>query len=243
MHDFFATLTARRFATVYPCARKGSHVYHLHHKALYQAVGEPDSRYRRRASVERAIERLMVLDAVLMKSNLTWLATEREKVAYCRQDRKLSEEHLPRLIFEGGGSRTVRYFPDKLPLGLSDASDEVAILYLVTEPTARVFRTFLESHRALLQRLSKWRLVLVVPRVFATAEPAHRAAVTDLCAAPPRPAPGPPPRPPRPPPPIETPGLRCAAAMLAPSPPKLPEPSGSVRTQAPSSRRHAAGGS
>jgi hypothetical protein len=188
MHDFFATLTARRFATVYPCARKGSHVYHLHHKALYQAVGEPDSRYRRRASVERAIERLMVLDAVLMKSDLTWLATEREKVAYCRQDRKVSEEHLPRLIFEGGGSRTVRYFPDKLPLGLSGASDEVAILYLVTEPTGRVFRTFLESHRALLQRLSRWRLVLVIPRVFATAEPAHRAAVTDLCAAPPRPA-------------------------------------------------------
>ena len=54
MHDFFATLTARRFATVYPCARKGSHVYHLHHKALYQAVGEPDSRYRRRASIARS---------------------------------------------------------------------------------------------------------------------------------------------------------------------------------------------
>src|SRR6266852_5863956 len=60
MHDFFATLTARR------------------------------------SSVERAIERLMVLDAVLMKSDLTWLATEREKVTYCRQDRTLSEEHLPR---------------------------------------------------------------------------------------------------------------------------------------------------
>lgn len=188
MQDFFATLTQRRFATVYPCARKGSHVYHLHHKALYRAVGEPDSRYRRRASVERAIERLMVLDAVLMKSEVTWLATEREKVTYCRQDRKLSEEDLPRLIFEGGGSRTVRYFPDKLPLGLSDASDEVAILYLVTEPTARLFRTFLEAHRALLQRLSRWRLLLVVPRVFATAEAAHRAAVTDLCAAPLRPA-------------------------------------------------------
>jgi hypothetical protein len=188
VQDFFGGLTARRLATAYPCARKGSHVYHLHHKALYRAIGEPESRYRRRASVERALERLMVLDAVLMKSELTWLATEREKVTYCRQDRKLSEEDLPRLIFEGSGSRTVRYFPEKLPLGMPDGSDEVVILYLVTEPTGRLFRTFIEGHRALLQRLSRWRLLLVVPRAFATAEPAHRAAVADLCAAPLRPA-------------------------------------------------------
>jgi hypothetical protein len=188
VQDFFDRLTARRFATVYPCARKGSHVYHLHHKALYRAIGEPESRYRRRASVERALERLMILDAVLMKRELTWLATERDKVTYCRQDRNVSEEELPRLIFEGSGSRTVRYFPEKLPLGVSDASDEVALLYLVTEPTGRLFRTFLEAHTAILKRLSRWRIVLVVPRVLATAEAAHRAAVTDLCATPLRPA-------------------------------------------------------
>lgn len=135
VQEFFASLTTRRLATVYPFGRKGSHAYHLHHKALYRAIGEPDSRYRRRASVERALERLMVIDAVLMKRELTWLATEREKVTYCRQDRKLSEEELPRLIFEGGGSRTVRFFPEKLPLGVSDGSDELALLYLVTEPT------------------------------------------------------------------------------------------------------------
>ncbi len=188
VQDFFGRLTAQRFATVYACARKGSHVYHLHHKALYRAIGEAESRYRRRASVERALERLMVLDAVLMKSQLRWLATEREKVTYCRQRRKLSEEDLPRVTFEGTASRTVRYFAEKLPLGVSDGSDEVALLYLVTEPTARLFRTFLEAHRALLQHLSRWRLLLVLPRALATAEAAHRAAVTDLCAAPLRPA-------------------------------------------------------
>ena len=188
VQEFFATLTTRRLATVYPLGRKGSHAYHLHHKALYRGIGEPDSRYRRRPSVERALERLMVIDAVLMKRELTWLATEREKVAYCRQDRNVSEEALPRLIFEAGGSRTVRYFPEKLPLGVSDGSDDVALLYLVTEPTGRVFRTFLDGHTALLKRLSRWRLVLVLPRAFVTAEAAHRAAVNDLCAAPLRPA-------------------------------------------------------
>ena len=130
----------------------------------------------------------MVIDAVLMKRELTWLATEREKVAYCRQDRNVSEEALPRLIFEGGGSRTVRYFPDKLPLGVSDGSGEVALVYLVTEPTGRAFRTFLDGHSGLLKRLSRWRLLLVLPRAFTTAEAAHRAVVTDLCAAPLRPA-------------------------------------------------------
>lgn len=187
VQDFFGRLTAQRFATVYPCARKGAHVYHLHHKALYRAIGEAESRYRRRASVERALERLMILDAVLMKSELRWLATEREKVTYCRH-RKLSEEDLPRVTFEGPASRTVRYFAEKLPLGVSERSDEVALLYLVTDPTGRVFRTFLETHRALLQCLSSWRLLLVLPRALATAEAAHRAAVSDLCATPLRPA-------------------------------------------------------
>jgi hypothetical protein len=75
-----------------------------------------------------------------------------------------------------------------LPLGVSDGSDEVALVYLVTEPTGRAFRTFLDGHSGLLKRLSRWRLLLVLPRAFTTAEAAHRAVVTDLCAAPLRPA-------------------------------------------------------
>src|SRR5216117_2291049 len=76
--EFFDKLIARRFATGYPCGRRGAQLFHIHHKALYRSIGEPDSRYRRRGSVARAIERLMVLDAVLATPHVTWLATERE---------------------------------------------------------------------------------------------------------------------------------------------------------------------
>jgi len=186
--NFFASLTARRFATVYPWAQRGGQVFHLHHKALYRAVGEPDSRYRRRGNVERAVERLMVLDAVLMRRSLTWLATERDKVAYCLNDRQLAHEDLPALTFVSGGLRTTRRFPDKLPLGFSSTSDEVSFLYVVTDPSGRAFRTFLEGHRSLLQRLARWRILLVLPRLFARSEPRQQAAIADLCAAPMRPA-------------------------------------------------------
>ena len=46
------------------------------------AIGEADNRNRRPLPLSRAVERLMLLDAVLADRGLQWLATEREKVAY-----------------------------------------------------------------------------------------------------------------------------------------------------------------
>jgi hypothetical protein len=97
-------------------------MFHLHHKALYRAIGEPDSRYRRPASVACAIERLMRLDAVLAARHLTWLTTEREKVAHCVDQRQLGVEDLPAPTFEAGGCRTTRLFPHKLPLGVASVA-------------------------------------------------------------------------------------------------------------------------
>ena len=62
---FFRELVAKRYANAYPCSRSGARVYHVHNKALYAAIGEADNRNRRLMSVSRAIEALIVLDAVL----------------------------------------------------------------------------------------------------------------------------------------------------------------------------------
>src|SRR5688572_26745520 len=62
IREFFAALVKRRFATACPCARQGTHLYHVQNKTLYRAIGEPDSRLRRPTPVARAVERLMVLD-------------------------------------------------------------------------------------------------------------------------------------------------------------------------------------
>ncbi len=184
VREFFDGLVARRFATAHAFGPRGGQLFHVHHKMLYRAIGEPDSRYRRRGSLTRAVERLMVLDAVLSMPQVTWLATEREKVTYFVHQRGLETADLPALTFEARDSRTTRYFPDKVPLGLSPSTDQVTLLYVVTEPTGRLFRTFLEHHERLVRRLNRWQVLLVLPAGLTQAEPAHRAVFNELCAPP-----------------------------------------------------------
>ena len=80
--DFFARLTAHRIATAFDCAHKRARIYHIRNRALYQTIGEPHSRLRKPVTFARAIERVMLLDAVLGRSTSPWLATEGEKVEH-----------------------------------------------------------------------------------------------------------------------------------------------------------------
>ncbi len=112
MRTFFQMLEARRFVTPQTCAHGRARLFHVHYKPLYAAIGEPDNRFRRPMTLARAIERLMVLDAVLADPSLTWLATEREKVAHFTGD-GVPRHHLPALTFRSADDETVRYFPDK----------------------------------------------------------------------------------------------------------------------------------
>lgn len=108
MRTFFQTLEARRFVTPQTCAHGRARLFHVHYKPLYAAIGEPDNRFRRPMTLARAIERLMVLDAVLADPNLTWLATEREKVAHFT-GAGVMRHHLPALTFRSADEETVRY--------------------------------------------------------------------------------------------------------------------------------------
>jgi hypothetical protein len=82
VQDFFRSLVEREYATPHLFGHPKARVYHLQHRALYRAVGEPDARFRKHAVLGRAIERLMLLDHVLDNRELRWLATEREKVKH-----------------------------------------------------------------------------------------------------------------------------------------------------------------
>jgi len=182
-HDFFRALLARALATGYACRRARAVIYHVHHRRLYELIGEPHSRFRKRANVLRAVERLMVLDAVLMTPRQRWLATEREKVEYFIKRHGVGLTDLPGVTFGSGGSETTRYFVDKLPIGVA-ALDEVTLVYLITDPTARAFRSFLEAHRGLLKRLRRWRVLFVSSRALQGSCPAHRQVMEDFCAPP-----------------------------------------------------------
>ena len=68
--EFIARLVAGGFArAIQPGPVRRGRLYHVHHKPLYEAIGQPDNRNRRLQSIGRMVERVMILDAVL--SDLT----------------------------------------------------------------------------------------------------------------------------------------------------------------------------
>lgn len=187
MHDFFARLLRRQMATVRPSGHNRALIYHVHHRPLYEAIGDADNRNRKPMALARAIERLMVLDAVLEDRTLTWLGTERDKVTHFTLERPVPREDLPAVTFRGDGSSTVRYFVDKLPIGVSDGERTTVLLYLMTRPSPIEFRAFLEHHADLLRALPAWTIRLLIPRHLIKASALYMTAFLEQLAMPLRP--------------------------------------------------------
>jgi hypothetical protein len=164
MHDFFQLLVGRGFATARACGHNRARLYHLHHKPLYRAIGEPNSRYRRPTSLGRAVERLMVLDGILADQQTVWMGTEREKLEHFTLQHRVERNDLPVLVFRSADAETPRYFPDKLPVGFNAATGAYVFLYVLTRDLPADFRLFLERHAELLRSLGRWTIRLLVPR-------------------------------------------------------------------------------
>lgn len=185
-HDFIRKLVERGCATVItPGALHRGRIIHVHHKPLYEAIGEPNDRNRRVASLGRVIERLMLLDAVLADGRYLWLGTERDKLAYFK-DRLSDEcrpEDLPHISFGSSNGKTVRFFPDKLPIGVErDSGPRHVFLYLVTRDVPVDFRMFVFRHAELLKVTHRWTIRLLVPRRFRKAIALYRRAAREELA-------------------------------------------------------------
>ena len=179
--NFFRDLVANKFATAYPCAKNGASIYHVRHRSLYAAVGEPHNRNRKPTSLGRAIEGLIVLDMVLGARHITWLATEREKYAHFTKTTQLRPEELPFLTFGTESSRTVRHFPDKLPIGVHPDHRTHEFIYVVNRQRPVDFRGYLYRHATLLRVLPAWIVRLLVPRhLQEAAVPFQRACHEEL---------------------------------------------------------------
>ena len=107
----------------------------------------------------------MILDAVVTEPQVTWLATEGEKLAHVTLllGTRFPRADLPQLVFRGGGHQTIRHFPDRLPIGVP-ADGRLLFVYLVTRSSPVDFRAFLQRHAELLRALPAWTLRLVVPQ-------------------------------------------------------------------------------
>jgi hypothetical protein len=162
---FFDKLVRLRYASMYDCRHNRARIYHVNQRALYAAIGEAESRLRKPVALNHAIQRLMVLDAIGEDPDLVWLGTAAEKTAHLTTLIRIEPADLPHITVGDGDARTVRYFPDRLPIGIHLAGRGV-VVYVVTDAWLDEFRVFLERHAALLRALPAWTLRIVVPPQF-----------------------------------------------------------------------------
>jgi hypothetical protein len=133
----FEKLIRRGYAVVSDCVHNRARLYHVRYKPLYRAIGEPDSRYRRPVPARQAVERLMLLDAVLANPGHRWLA---EKVAYCaalappEPTTKEPPDLAVDLPSQAAGA-LLRVFP----IGV-DSGSRALLLYLASVPGTNEFR-------------------------------------------------------------------------------------------------------
>ena len=108
----------------------------------------------------------MVLDGVLADRSVTWLGSEREKRRYFNQrlGDRLRDDEYPRLVFGKRPNVTVRYFPDKLPIGYEQDQYRHVLIYLARSPSLMDFRVFILRHLELLNALGFWTIRVLFPR-------------------------------------------------------------------------------
>ena len=182
-HDFLTKLVKGRYATVItPGALHRGRLYHVQYKPLYEAIGEPNNRHRKSASLGRFVERLMLLDAVLADRRHGWLGTEGDKRAYFREalDKDLSDDWYPHVTYGTGADRTTRFFPEKLPIGVPLKGERRHVfLYLATREVPTEFRVLLLRHADLLRWVDDWTIRVLLPRRLRKAAALYRYAVRD----------------------------------------------------------------
>ncbi len=117
---FFDKLVRRGYATACGCLHNRAEVYHLQHPALYRAIDQPHSRYRRPVPARQVIDRLLRLDAIVLQPDLIWLVTEEEKVAFVSlMAPSFTRERLPHGMVGEGTAQRLWLFPDDQPMGVT----------------------------------------------------------------------------------------------------------------------------
>jgi hypothetical protein len=127
--DFFNRLVDDGWASSWACVHNRARLFHVHHKALYRAIGDPDSRFRRAVSARRVRTRIERLDALLSAPSVRWFAT--------------SQEYGPALAAAGcqaaaalldGDATGAQYGDRAAPLVGIDNDGRITLLWLVTSP-------------------------------------------------------------------------------------------------------------
>jgi hypothetical protein len=180
---FFDKLVRRSYAHEIRCVHNRARVYHVHHKPLYFLIGEVSSRYRRPVSPRLAVERLMLLDAVLDVGDVDWVTTASEKATYLERLRAEATADAPQKPSSDEASPAASPLSSAFPIGV--ASDgRTLLLYLASEPTTEGFRSFLQTHAALLRVAPTWTIRIVFPRPLDHAHDAYQTVIHEELESP-----------------------------------------------------------
>ena len=143
-------------------------IYHLRASRFFDVIGEEDNRNRRWRQPYPVKVKLMGLDFVLAHQQHHYLATEVEKLDYFVGTLGLKHTYLPQRTYQSrnGLTTTTRYFVDKFPVFLADASGAalpaVSFCYVdgsVGKPSG--FSTYMGQYRALFGRLADVQVIYV----------------------------------------------------------------------------------
>jgi hypothetical protein len=180
---FFDKLVKRRYAHEIRCVHNRARVYHVHHKPLYFLIGEASSRYRRAVSPRVAVERLMLLDAVLAVGDVEWLTTAAEKAAYLEELKAKATDDKPQQSTRDEARPRPSSLSPALSIGV--AGDGRTLLpYLASDPTTETFRSFLQTHAELLNVAPTWTIRIVFPRPLDHAYAAYQTVIHEELESP-----------------------------------------------------------
>jgi hypothetical protein len=160
---FLDGLVRREFAVRFGGRADRGHIYHLHRRQLFGAIGEADHRHRRPASPAQIARRLMLLDVVISRRDLPWFATDADKVDVFTSRFHVATHALPQRASTGDAGSAAEYFPHHLPVFLSPDGLPYFV-YLAADGSADAFATFLRDHALLLRSLSRWGILTVGTR-------------------------------------------------------------------------------
>jgi hypothetical protein len=88
------------------------------------------------------------------------------------------------LVFGKRPNVTVRYFPDKLPIGYDRDHRRHVFMYLARSPSPMDFRVFILRHLELLNALGFWTIRVLFPRSFAGSMEVYKGATYELLTKP-----------------------------------------------------------
>jgi hypothetical protein len=170
VRDFLEHLVDRRLANRFRYRTNRGHLYHLHARSIYRALGHEDDRNRRHTSPAYVARKLMLLDLVLSEPDVEWFATEQDKVALFIERYRVPLTDLPRsAAIEGEPPLDgTRYFGHKLPIGVAGDPSRPLFVYLATEAGAQPFERFLRDHARLLRSLPAWTVMVAHGSQLAT---------------------------------------------------------------------------